>query len=302
MSADDVVAGGWRIVESRDGELHKATPVAPGGACGESFTSADPGEAGKLAEEWARSYPIERSSDDGLLKLAGDDESWGYMRPDDDAPAGVRDDVDPALAPPAPPPPAFELPDPRDPVLAHIHPKLRGLAVPIDSVKLDAANVRRHSKRNLNVIAASMRDHGQRQLLVIREATGCLEAGEGRLLAGKQLGWKWIAVLPCDDDALKAAKYALADNRSSDLSENDDDALAAMLRVMKGEGVDLEELGWDGKEAAKILKDATETGPPPEPEYTNQIAVLITCTDENHQAALLEEFEARGLKVKALLV
>jgi hypothetical protein len=40
--------------------------------------------------------------------------------------------------------------------------------------------------------------------LITRESTGVLEAGEGRLLAGRALGWRYMAVLPCADDLLAA--------------------------------------------------------------------------------------------------
>lgn len=105
--SEDKIVGGWRIVSSRggDGELYKATPVAPGGACGESFVSdVSAGEAEGLAEAWATEYPIERP----VVAAEPDPE-----------PELDRADVDPALAPPAPPPPAWQLPDPTDPVLAH---------------------------------------------------------------------------------------------------------------------------------------------------------------------------------------
>lgn len=70
-----------------------------------------------------------------------------------------------------------------------------------------------------------LRELGQRLSLVTRASTGILEAGEGHLVAGRALGWRYIAVLPCEDDALAATRFALGDNRSAALAVIDEDRL-----------------------------------------------------------------------------
>lgn len=129
--------------------------------------------------------------------------------------------------------------------LAHIHPELRHLARPIGSVIKDPANLRKHDARNLAAVKASLAEFGQRDAVKIRKATGQLEAGEGRLLAALELGWKFIAVLECDDDAVTATRYAIADNRSAELATWDEPALGRVLGALDAEGVELEALGSD---------------------------------------------------------
>lgn len=120
--------------------------------------------------------------------------------------------------------------------LEHIHPDLRHLARPIESVLKDPANLRRHERKNIDAVKASLVEFGQRDAIKIRAATGQLEAGECRLVAALELGWTHIAVLPCDDDATTAARYAIADNRTAELATWDEQALGQVLGSMAAEG------------------------------------------------------------------
>ena len=110
--------------------------------------------------------------------------------------------------------------------------------VTIESLKLDPNNARKHSKRNLDAIAASLNKFGQRKPIVVHKDT--VIAGNGTLEAAKSLGWKEIGITRCpddwDDDTAKA--YALADNRSSELAEWDEGILSTQL-------LDLENIGWN---------------------------------------------------------
>ena len=109
--------------------------------------------------------------------------------------------------------------------------------VTIESLKLDPNNARKHSKRNLDAIAASLNKFGQRKPIVVHN--GVVIAGNGTLEAAKTLGWKEIAVsvCPADWDTDTAKAYALADNRSAELAEWDEVALSNQL-------VDLFDFGW----------------------------------------------------------
>ena len=110
--------------------------------------------------------------------------------------------------------------------------------VTIESLKLDPNNARKHSKRNLDAIAASLNKFGQRKPIVVHN--GVVIAGNGTLEAAKSLGWKEIAVsvCPADWDADTAKAYALADNRSAELAEWDDKILSTQL-------LDLDDMGWN---------------------------------------------------------
>lgn len=189
----------------------------------------------------------------------------------DDAPPPAP--LDPAAAPFA----AYRELEANDPgEVAHIHPGLRHLAVPVDQVLLDPANVNRHPPEQLEVLKAMLRTYGQRAPLITRESTGVLEAGEGRLLAGRALGWRYMAVLPCADDLLAARLFALGDNRSAELAYRDEDELAAQLLALHDQGVDLGGVGWDSDDLGLLLDERAGEAELPEPDAEEPPAVPWT--------------------------
>lgn len=151
--------------------------------------------------------------------------------------------------------------------LTYIHPLLRHLAVPIDAVLLDPTNVNAHPPEQIEVLKSLLGEFGQRLPLITRSSTGVLEAGEGRVLAARALGWTHIAVLPCDDDAIQAMRFSLADNRAPRLSVIDEDALAEQLLALHQEGSDVAVLGFE-EDIGLLLDEAAgdEQLPDPDPE------------------------------------
>jgi len=65
---------------------------------------------------------------------------------------------------------------------------LRPLAVPVQRIKVDPRNARKHDEDNLKSIAASLQKFGQRVPLVVNETTGLIEKGNGTFQAAQQLG------------------------------------------------------------------------------------------------------------------
>jgi len=118
--------------------------------------------------------------------------------------------------------------------------------VPLTSLTPDPQNARKHNKRNLDAIAASLNKFGQRKPIVVTH-DGTVIAGNGTLEAATSLGWKEISIARApedwDDNTVRA--YALADNQTGALAEWDDEILNTALEELTSEGWDIAELGFD---------------------------------------------------------
>ena len=124
--------------------------------------------------------------------------------------------------------------------------------VPIDSVHADPANVRRHPERNLASIKASLARFGQQKPVVV-DGQGIVRAGNGTLEAARALGWKEIAIVRSGLKGTEATAYAIADNRTAELAEWDEPALAEQLRSLQSEDFELAATGFDGSEVDTML-------------------------------------------------
>ena len=116
--------------------------------------------------------------------------------------------------------------------------------VKCNSLEVDPKNARKHSERNINVIASSLESFGQRRPLVIWGNT--VIAGNGTLEAAKGLGWTdvFITRVPSDWTEDQARAYALADNRSSELGDWDSELLASQLIALADTGFEIEDIGF----------------------------------------------------------
>jgi ParB-like chromosome segregation protein Spo0J len=112
----------------------------------------------------------------------------------------------------------------------------------------DDANARRHSQANIEAIKASLEAFGQQRAAVIR-SDGRVLAGNGMLEAATRLGWTelHVTVVPDEWSDEQARAFALADNRTAELAEWDQEVLAAQLVDLDLKGFDLEDLGFASK-------------------------------------------------------
>lgn len=131
---------------------------------------------------------------------------------------------------------------------------LRHLAVPIDRLSADPANLRLHGERSLEAIKASLARFGQRKPIVV-DAAGVTIAGAGLLAAARSLGWTHVAATTHKDLAgAERVAYAIADNRTAELSAWDTAALKQTLAAL-GPG-DIEMLGFTAEDLAALGEDA----------------------------------------------
>jgi DNA modification methylase len=126
----------------------------------------------------------------------------------------------------------------------------------------DTRNARRHGKRNIDAIAAALREVGAARSIVINER-GIILAGEGTVKAAAKIGIRKLKVVDAAGDELVAvrrsglskkqqARLALFDNRTNELSEWNDEA----LRALAADGVDLAGGIFTDDELAEMLPGA----------------------------------------------
>jgi len=130
---------------------------------------------------------------------------------------------------------------------------LVALAVPIDSVKPDPKNPRRHPERNIEAIKRSLVKFGQRKPIVVRESTRTIEAGHGVWQAAKELGWTHIAAVFVNDSDADAKAFAIADNKTTLLGDWEYGFLEEALRELKAAGYDLAVTGFEEDELTVLI-------------------------------------------------
>jgi site-specific DNA-methyltransferase (adenine-specific) len=115
----------------------------------------------------------------------------------------------------------------------------------IVSLRPDSRNARKHGKRNLATIRASLEQFGQQRAAVIR-SDGTVLAGNGMLEAARELGWTDLAVTVVPDGWTdeQARAYALADNRTGELAEWDVAVLDEHLVELEVSGLDMTSFGF----------------------------------------------------------
>jgi hypothetical protein len=148
-------------------------------------------------------------------------------------------------------------PKPDDGALDAKQPTLEGEWVPVDSLHLDPANVRRHPERNLDAIKASLARFGQQKPIVV-DADGIVRAGNGTLEAVRALGWPRVGIVRTHLRGAEATAYAIADNRTSDLAEWDEVGLAEQLQSLRSEEFDLGAVGYTEGEVDELIGRLTD--------------------------------------------
>ena len=123
--------------------------------------------------------------------------------------------------------------------------------VKVEDLKEFPNNVRIHTKRNLETLKNSLTAYGQYRPLVVQKSTMYIVCGNGLYQAAKALGWKELDCLIMDLDDDRAKTLLILDNRSSDLSQNDEKNLLDMLQNLDKDLLEL--TGYDDKELDKML-------------------------------------------------
>jgi DNA modification methylase len=126
---------------------------------------------------------------------------------------------------------------------------------PVDRLIPYARNARTHSDTQVAQIAASIREFGFNNPVLVDTAAGII-AGHGRLLAARKLALAEVPVIVLDhlSEAQKRA-YILADNRLAELAGWDDEMLRLELEALKELDFDFTVTGFDEAELGRLLAE-----------------------------------------------
>lgn len=122
---------------------------------------------------------------------------------------------------------------------------------PISELKEWGDNPRHH---NVEAIRRSMERFGIRWPIIVNRNTMQVEAGHGRLKALRELGETEVPVLFVEDDDLTAKAFAIADNRTQELTRWDEQGLVDILSELEAQG-NLEDSAFNRDDLGQLLRD-----------------------------------------------
>lgn len=130
--------------------------------------------------------------------------------------------------------------------------------VRIDTILEDPQNIRIHPKENIAQIKASLERFGQQQLILVND-DNIVIAGNGRLVAAKELGWKEIVIGRVSMSREEARAYSIADNKTPESAKWDMTLLASTIQEL--EKLDPKQdwlaLGFSKEEISPLLADVS---------------------------------------------
>lgn len=146
---------------------------------------------------------------------------------------------------------------------------------PIEDLVPYAANARTHSEDQVSQIAASIKEFGFNNPVLIDIDNGII-AGHGRVMAAMKLGLELVPTVTLDhlSDAERRA-YILADNRLALNAGWDDAILATELQRLDGE-IDLSLLGFENAELDELLDRLEEKAEGAVDEIPEQQAIEVS--------------------------
>jgi ParB-like chromosome segregation protein Spo0J len=168
-------------------------------------------------------------------------------------------------------------------------------SVPIGELRNDPSNARNHSK-NLDAIEASLVKFGQ-QKPIIAMTDGTIICGNGVFEVATNLGWEKLDVVYTNLKGNEAIAFAIADNRTSDLSKFDESILIEQLKGLRDDQEMLEATGFDETALARLFGESTMEIEMPNITYK----IIVDCADEMTQRKMFDQFIAEGIKCQLLM-
>ena len=172
--------------------------------------------------------------------------------------------------------------------------------VPVGEVQPHPANAR---QGDVGAIHQSIETNGVYRPLIVQKGTGFILAGNHTYRAMAQQGAVVVPVVWRDVDDETAKRIMLADNRTADLGDYDNQALLDLLQGLPdlvGTGYDLDDLDDllnTGAPGSAGLLDK-----PDEDNYQQQYAVTVVCTSEDHQERTYNALAEAGYDCRVVTV
>lgn len=179
---------------------------------------------------------------------------------------------------------------------------IKQLLQPVTVLKPDPLNVRLHGDRSINAITQSLRQFGQIKPIVFDE-NGVVLSGNGTLTAAKGLGWTHLAAVQVQHLSEQEKRaYAIADNRTAELSTWDFKALETQLADLGDFHLDINAVELESLKAIEEIKNTEEKTKGE--RYTSKIGSVFyepqtsvcpavdSLCDRTKVASLLAEIEA----------
>lgn len=173
--------------------------------------------------------------------------------------------------------------------------------IPTDDLIPYARNSRTHSPDQVTKIAASIKEFGFLNPIIVDGENGIV-AGHGRVMAAKKLGLK---ELPCIEashltEAQKRA-YIIADNRLALDAGWDNEMLRIELQELDADGFDLSLTGFDLTEINSLFDaDDPESDLPEQQDLKATFEVAVECEDETQQETVFNLLTQEGYKCRIL--
>tara|TARA_R110002020_G_scaffold26072_8_gene84389 strand:+ start:2065 stop:2586 length:522 start_codon:yes stop_codon:yes gene_type:complete len=169
----------------------------------------------------------------------------------------------------------------------------------INDLMHDPSNVRTHSDTNIEAIKASLSRFGQQKPIVVND-DNVVVAGNGTLTAARELGWETISVVKTHLNGTEATAYAIADNRTAELAEWDNEALMDVLKSMQDDdSIDHLVTGFTDADINRLVEQSIKE-PRDLSNETTFLQVFVDCTSETEQKEVYELLTAEGYKCRVL--
>jgi hypothetical protein len=164
-------------------------------------------------------------------------------------------------------------------------------------------NARKHQKEDVAAIKESIARFGMNDPIGIWGDKNIIVEGHGRMLALKELGYDTVPCIRLDalsDEERKA--YALAHNRTAELSAWDEELLKRELEELGDYDIDMSLFGFGTVEELLEESDVsgtyTDANNTPQYECTGNVPVISALYEEDRVNALLEEIDGSNVSAE----